>query len=242
MKPTASCILLSAGKGERMGAGEIPKQFIEFDNIPLIIHTMRVLDQCKRIDDLVVVMNPSYMEYAEELFSRYTFKKPVILVEGGLTRQKSTYNGLLALEEKNPEIVVIHEAVRPFIGEEMIDETIDQAVVHGAVDTAVKTTDTMIQVENGMIVGMPDRELLYNGLMPQTFRYDLIVEAHQAAIRDGFTQTTDDVRLVYRLGLPVKVVIDSYDNKKLTTQEDIELFNKIYYARNLKKEETSWAL
>lgn len=238
MKPTASCILLSAGKGERMGA-QLPKQFLEFDSIPLIIHTMNVLDACARIDDLVVVMNPDYMDYARDLFARYTFQKPVILVEGGVTRQRSTYNGLMALKEKNPRIVVIHEAVRPFIGEAMINETIDEAVIHGAVDTAVKTTDTMIQVENGMIVGMPDRDLLYNGLMPQTFQYQVIVDAHHAAMKDQFTQTTDDVRLVHRLGWPVKVVIDTYDNKKLTTQEDIELFEKIYNARSRKKEEKS---
>ncbi|QSX09296.1 2-C-methyl-D-erythritol 4-phosphate cytidylyltransferase [Alkalibacter rhizosphaerae] len=238
MKTTASCILLSAGKGERMG-GELPKQFIVFDGDPLIIHTMRVLDDCSRIDDLVVVMNPHYMDYARDLFSRYSFQKPVILTEGGETRQMSTYNGLMALKEKAPKIVVIHEAVRPFIGETMVNETIDEAVIHGAVDTAVKTTDTMLQVQDGMIIGMPDRDLLYNGLMPQTFQYDLIVQAHEKAMEDHFTQTTDDVRLVYRLGLPVKVVMDSYDNKKLTTQEDIELFEKIYNARNRKKEEKS---
>jgi 2-C-methyl-D-erythritol 4-phosphate cytidylyltransferase len=236
MKTTASCILLSAGKGERLG-DPLPKQFIVFDKDPLIIHTMGVLDACRRIDDIIVVMHPEYMDYARELFDRYTFQKPVSLVEGGDTRQQSTYHGLMALKEKHPHIVVIHEAVRPFIGEAMIHETIDQALIYGAVDTAVKTTDTMIQVQDGMITGMPDRDLLYNGLMPQTFQYDLIVAAHQAAMAENFTQTTDDVRLVYRLGHPVKVVLDSYDNKKLTTQEDIELFEKIYNARNRKKEE-----
>ncbi|MBF7096142.1 IspD/TarI family cytidylyltransferase [Alkalibacter mobilis] len=235
-KTTASCILLSAGKGERMGS-QIPKQFIEFDSVPLIIHTMRVIDACERIDDIVIVMNEEFMDYTRELISKYHFNKPVMVVQGAVTRQGSTYNGLMALKEKKPEVVVIHEAVRPFIGEDMINETIDEAMIHGAVDTAVKTTDTMIQVENGMIIGMPDRNLLYNGLMPQTFKYDLIVMAHDKAIEDNFTETTDDVRLVYRLGLPVKVVIDTYDNKKLTTQEDIELFKKIYYARNMKKEE-----
>lgn len=231
MKITASCLLLSAGNGQRMG-GDLPKQFIEFDGIPLIIHTLQVLDQCERLDDILVVMNPHYMDYARDLFARYSFKKPITLTEGGATRQSSTYKGLLALKTKAPTIVVIHEAVRPFIGEQIINETIEAALLYGAVDTAVKTTDTMIQVKEGMIVGMPDRESLHNGLMPQTFRYEVLLKAHEAALKENFTQATDDVRLVFRLGLPVKVVIDSYDNKKLTTQEDIELFKKIYHARN----------
>ncbi|NTW73153.1 MAG: 2-C-methyl-D-erythritol 4-phosphate cytidylyltransferase [Eubacteriaceae bacterium] len=228
-----SCILLSAGKGERMGS-EIPKQFIKFDGVPVIVHTLRVLDDCKRLDNIVIVMNEDYLEFTKSILKNYEFKKPIKLIKGGTKRQESTYNGLMSLKDFNPDVVVIHEAVRPFIEEEMIDETIDEAMKHGAVDVAVKTTDTMIQVVDGFITGMPDRNFLYNGLMPQTFKYEVIVDAHNKAIEDNFENTTDDVRLVHRLGWPVKVVVGSYDNKKLTTKEDIELFKKIYAARKLK--------
>ncbi|MFZ7119661.1 MAG: 2-C-methyl-D-erythritol 4-phosphate cytidylyltransferase [Eubacteriaceae bacterium] len=225
-----SCILLSAGKGLRMG-GELPKQFMEFDGIPVIIHTLKVIEKCKRIDNIVIVMNQDYIDYTYELIEKYNINKDIDIVKGGESRQGSTFNGLMALKDYNPDIVVIHEAVRPFIDEELINETIDEAVKHGAVDVGVKTTDTMIQVEDGFITGMPDRAILYNGLMPQTFKYDLIVFAHLKAKQDKFDETTDDVRLIYRLGYPVKVVLGSYDNKKLTTKEDIELFNKIYSTR-----------
>ncbi|MFZ7133047.1 MAG: 2-C-methyl-D-erythritol 4-phosphate cytidylyltransferase [Eubacteriales bacterium] len=227
-----SCILLSAGKGSRMG-GDIPKQFMKFDGIPVIIHTLKVLERCENIDNIIIVMNNEFITYTRELIEEYDILKVISIISGGETRQGSTFNGLMALKEYNPDIVIIHEAVRPFIDETLINETIYEAVKHGAVDVGVKTTDTMIQVENGFIIGMPNRAKLFNGLMPQTFQYKLIVEAHFKAKEDNFTETTDDVRLIHRLGLPVKVVVGSYDNKKLTTQEDIELFKKIYNSRAL---------
>lgn len=225
-----SCLLLAAGTGSRFG-GEIPKQFMKFDSMPVIIHTLKVLEGCQKINNIVIIMNKDFIEYTNELIAEYDIHKVLTIVPGGETRQGSTLNGLNALKEYDPEIVVIHEAVRPFIDEALVNETIEEAVKYGAVDVGVKTTDTMIQVEDGFITGMPDRTILYNGLMPQTFQYELIVMAHQKAMEDNFNETTDDVRLVHRLGLPVKVVTGSYDNKKLTTQEDIELFKKIYNSR-----------
>jgi 2-C-methyl-D-erythritol 4-phosphate cytidylyltransferase len=230
MKTT--CILLAAGKGLRFGS-ELPKQFIKFNDVPVIIHTLNVLDSCERIDNIIIVMNPSYINYMERLLKKYPINKPLKIIKGGETRQESTYNGIKVIEANGgSDIVVIHEGVRPFIDEELVNSTIEAAKEYGAVDVGVKTTDTMVQVKDGLIVSMPDRTTLYNGLMPQTFQYKILKEAHEKAIEDHFDATTDDVRLVHRLGLPVKIVEGSYVNKKLTTKEDVHFFEK-YFAEQL---------
>ncbi|WP_264847947.1 2-C-methyl-D-erythritol 4-phosphate cytidylyltransferase [Clostridium omnivorum] len=220
-------VLLAGGSGLRMNI-DLPKQFMTFNNKTIMEYTVDKFNKCSMIDEIVIVMNKQYISKAQEILNKVKFNKNVVVIEGGSSRQESTYMALKHLSNKNADIVVIHDVVRPFITEDIIKKSILEAADYGAVDVCVKATDTIVKEKDGFIDFIPRREELYNGQTPQVFKYSIIKKAHEAAINDNFTDTTDDVKLVLRIGQKVKIVEGSYDNIKLTTQSDIELFKKLF--------------
>ena len=125
------------------------------------------------------------------------------------------------------QFVAIHDAARPLVSPETIEEAIRQAKRCGAAAVAAKTTDTVLQVKDGFISSIPQRDALYNAQTPQVFRLDLIRKAHNAARREGLRNATDDVQLVLRLGKNIKLVEAPPENMKITTQRDLALASLI---------------
>lgn len=228
----STAILLAAGTGSRMQNEGIPKQFLEMLGDPIVVHTLTIFDTCKAIDRIVVVCHPDYLAEMNALVTARPYRTPITVIAGGQTRQDSVLCALTSLSDNPPDIVVIHDAVRPFISHEIIERSIEGAVELGAADVCVKTTDTIVEVEGDRVVGVLDRDRLYNGQTPQTFRFSVIRDAHHAAIAEQFTETTDDVKLVLRYGGAVKLVLGSYENIKLTTPFDIHLANLIHQQRS----------
>jgi 2-C-methyl-D-erythritol 4-phosphate cytidylyltransferase len=223
-------VLLAGGSGQRMQMDK-PKQFMEFDGKSIMEYTIEKFDTCEMIDEIVAVMNENYIDEAKNIIRNKCFNKNIHIISGGSTRQASSYEAIKFLKDKNAEIVVFHDMVRPFINHDIIEKSIEETKEHGAVDVCVKTTDTIIKNKDGFVDSIPDRSELYNGQTPQVFKYDIITKAHETALEEGFTNTTDDVKLVLRIGNKVKIVEGSYENIKLTTQSDIELFSKIISKR-----------
>lgn len=214
-------IVLAGGTGSRMGFG-FPKQFIEIDKLPIIIRTIKAFHKHTMINGIVVVIHPDYIEWIEQYKKEYGLDKIVAVIPGGETRQMSSYNALWAYNFTADDILLFHDAARPFINGEIISICINETIVNGATGVCVRTTDTIIEGdEQGFIKKMPDRKMLWNAQTPQGFRYSIIREAHEAARQRGFTQSTDDVRLVLDNGWRVKIVSGSYDNIKITNSEDI---------------------
>ena len=150
------------------------------------------------------------------------------MVEGGKERLYSVYNGLRKLYPQT-DIVVIHDGVRPFVSIKLIENSIAAAAKFKAVGVAVPVKDTIKVVGNGNIIKTtPKRENLWAMQTPQSFNYDLIMDAYEKALCDGF-YGTDDTVLVERMGLPVKVIEGAYENIKITTPEDI-IFAETFVA------------
>jgi 2-C-methyl-D-erythritol 4-phosphate cytidylyltransferase len=220
-------IIVGAGEGKRM-SGRGRKQFVKIGGKPIFAHTLDVFENSPAVDHMVVVVPRDSVDFArEEVVEEFGFKKVHAVVYGGETRQQSVYSGLKALKEKTGW-VLIHDAVRPLVTETLIQRVLDAARKANAAITAVPARDTVKQVESGQIVGTLDRRLLWLAQTPQCFRYDIIMDAHRKAAAEHL-QATDDASLVEKYGTRVTVAVGSYSNLKVTSPEDIPIFE--YFLR-----------
>ena len=220
-------VVLAGGIGSRMRT-DIPKQFLYIDKLPIIVRTLNVFQNHNKINGIIVVVYPEYIDKIKNYKTEYNLTKIVNVVAGGETRQISSYNGLCAWNYEYDDIIIFHDAVRPFLTDKIINDCINGVSETGAASVCVKTTDTIVESSgNGTIVSMPDRTNLRNAQTPQAFRYKLILDAHENAKKNNFTQSTDDVRLVLNLGHSVKIVEGSYENIKITNAEDMILAEAI---------------
>jgi 2-C-methyl-D-erythritol 4-phosphate cytidylyltransferase len=224
-------IIPAAGSGIRFG-GQIPKQFIEIAGAPIIIHTLRRFDKCEEIGAIVVALRREEIESFELALGAHEIRKPVRLVAGGAERSDSILNALGAAKEFQPEIVVVHDAVRPFVTPERISAVIARAIEIGAAILAQPATDTIKEVEDGLIRRTLDRRRIWRAQTPQAFRYELLIRANEDARAANLpaVMATDDSFLVERLGAPVAIVEGLAKNIKITTPEDLALAEKLLSA------------
>jgi 2-C-methyl-D-erythritol 4-phosphate cytidylyltransferase len=159
------------------------------------------------------------------------------MVPGGGTRQASSAAGVASLGEC--EIVVVQDGVRPFTAPRLVMEAVETARRVGAANVCVRTLDTIVEAQDGLIRSIPDRAHLYNGPAPQAFRHGVLVEAHRRAAADGMRDATDDAQLVLRTGGRVGIVEGSYANFKITTYEDFLFATALIEQRGL-PEEPGW--
>jgi len=222
-------IVPAAGSGNRMGR-ELSKQYLALGGMPLLVHTLNVFERCPLVDALLVVVPPSDVEAVRtEMLPRWSLKKLAGVIPGGKERQDSVRAGIEALERET-ELVVIHDAVRPFITVELIENCIRAAAEEGAATVGVPVKDTVKEVgADGRVMRTCDRNLLWLTQTPQAFRRDIIENAHRAAVRDGY-RGTDDTSLVERLGIAVRMIRGDYGNIKITTPEDLVIAEALLAA------------
>ncbi|MFW6158228.1 MAG: 2-C-methyl-D-erythritol 4-phosphate cytidylyltransferase [Planctomycetota bacterium] len=214
-------VVPAAGNSTRMGGGP-RKPLIELNGRTILCHTLRRFRHIPGIEQVVVVAHPDDLDelrgrHWEELRELGTTD----LVAGGGRRQDSVARGLAALRPEI-ELVLIHDAVRPFVPRRAIDASIRAAAEHGAAIVAMPVPDTVKSVHRRTAAQTVPRERLWGAQTPQVFRAELIRGALEAAAGDGF-EATDDAQLVERLGAEVKVVRGSYTNFKITTPEHLRL-------------------
>jgi 2-C-methyl-D-erythritol 4-phosphate cytidylyltransferase len=218
-------ILPAAGLGTRM-AGPQPKQFLELDGIPILIHSLRAFAAVERVKAIYVAVRKTEMERVQAQVAEYGFADRVHVVEGGDKRQESVAHALDALPAGDEDIVLVHDAVRPLIDAATIERTIDAVAEHGAAIVGVPAVDTIKQVERtahgALITATIPREFIVLAQTPQGFRYGLLKSAFAEAVADGFVGT-DEASLVERAGHPVAVVHGSQVNLKITQPGDLEL-------------------
>jgi 2-C-methyl-D-erythritol 4-phosphate cytidylyltransferase len=214
----ASAIVLAGGKGSRCSGSLVPKQFLQLRGKAILAYVLETYQNLAAIDDITLVINQQYEQLYYDIIDTYRLFKVRRVVPGGSTRQASSAAGLSSTPAC--EIVVVQDGVRPFTSPQVVLEAVEVARNVGAANVVVRTLDTIVRCQDGLIVGIPDRAELYNGQAPQAFRYDVLIEAHRAAIADGVTDATDDAQLVLRTGGAVGVVEGSYANFKITTYED----------------------
>ncbi len=221
-----SAVIVAAGRGIRMGT-EINKQYIEIYGKQVLARTIQAFEDYEGVDEIILSVNGQDIIYCkQDIVERYGFKKVKTLVAGGSSRQESVYNGLKEVS-RSCGIVLVHDGARPFLDERCIRDSIETAREHGAACLAVPVKDTVKTGDDeGFIKKTLERHTLWSIQTPQTFGYELAMEAHTKAIQDGF-EGTDDSVLAERLGVRVKLVMGSYNNIKITTREDIAMAEAI---------------
>ena len=175
-------VILAAGSGTRMGNASAPKQFLTIYNKPIVVHTIEQFEMHFDIDEIVVVTKKDYMEEMKVWIRQYDLSKVHHVVEGGDSRQKSVFNGLSVVKTfaQDNDIVLIHDSARPLVNARIISDNIEGALRYGAVDTVVPSADTIIHSMNGeKINDVPVRKELFLGQTPQSFRFDVIWNAHE---------------------------------------------------------------
>ncbi len=218
-------VIVAAGKGTRMGAG-INKQFLIIKDKPILYYTLKIFEGCDSIDEIVLVTAKKEIEYCKsDIVERYNIRKVSNIVEGGLERQQSVYNGLKACNDC--EIVLIHDGARPFVDSRIINEGIDYAKRYGACTCGVQPKDTIkLKAEDGFSDSTLDRDTLFSVQTPQSFKYNLIVNCHENAFKENI-KATDDTSIVEYCGHKVFLYEGSYNNIKITTPEDLVIGEKI---------------
>ena len=209
----------------------IPKQFLMLGDVPLLLHSLQVFERAGSISQIILVVPKDERERTlSEIIERYGIKKVVKIVAGGATRQESVYHGL---QETDPEaeVVVVHDAVRPFVTEDLIERSIEAAQTSGGAIVAVPMKETVKQVgPDGHILHTVDRAQLWLAQTPQTFRRGLLLEGYRKAEYDGF-HATDEAAVMERLGQKVAIVPGRWDNIKITTPEDFQMAEAILAGR-----------
>lgn len=217
-----SGILLMGGCGKRFGSG-LPKQFHRLSGKKVYEHTLERFVNSRLFDEIILVCPEEWMgEVPSE--SDCAIK----VVKGGATRQESSYLGLLACDERT-DVVVIHDAVRPFVSQEILIANVEKALEHGAVDTCITSTDTIVHSPSGKkIAHIPARSEYFRGQTPQSFQYPLILEAHRRALSIGLLNSSDDCKLVVDMGKEVYLVEGAEKNIKITTELDLFLAEQLF--------------
>jgi 2-C-methyl-D-erythritol 4-phosphate cytidylyltransferase len=218
-------IIPAAGAGTRMG-GPTPKQFLGIPTRPILLATVTHFARHRSVDRIIVVAPAASVARAERLLRRLDAGTAIRVVAGGRERQDSVALGLHALGSPCAPIIVVHDAVRPFITAALIDLVAAAAFQHGAAICALPVRETVKRVRDGFVEATVDRALLWSVQTPQAFRAELLREAHDKARRDAF-RGTDDAMLVERLGHRVRVVPGLEQNLKITTPADLRTARRL---------------
>lgn len=206
-----------------MGA-RVRKQYLALEGSPVLSHTLGVFDRSPDIHHIYLVVPEGDMVFCRQVvLPPAALKKPLTLVTGGVARQDSVWNGIMAVGELDG-VVAIHDGVRPFVTQDQLAACIRGALLHGACILGIPATDTLkIVTADGVISGTLDRGNIWLAQTPQVFQYDLIRKAHVQARKEGFTGTDDAMLVENLLGTRINILPGSRNNIKITTPEDLLL-------------------
>lgn len=218
-------IIAAAGAGTRMASDRL-KQFLLLAGTPVIIHTLKVFEQCENIHEVIVVLPAAESAGFLSLATKFGLRKITRVVPGGMTRADSVKRGLLAIRAATAEIVAVHDGVRPFVTVDEIEATVAAAQSDGAAILVAPVTDTIKQVNDRRVEKTLDRGGLRRALTPQCFRYELLCDAYKVADVNN-PLLTDESALVEQLGHPISVIEGSPRNIKITTAEDLAIAEAI---------------
>ena len=215
-------IIPAAGKGKRLSGGQ-SKQLLELDGKPILLHTVEHFQSSSEIDLIVVTADSENIEKIKNLIQMHSLSKVKHVVLGGAERQDSVFEGLRVLQSEEVDLVIVHDAVRPFVTQKQIHSVLRAASEVGAAIVAVPPKDTIkISQGNSYVQTTLPRENLWIVQTPQAFQFPLLYNSHEKAHLDGY-RGTDDASIVEWFGGKVQIVEGSYDNIKITTPSDLEL-------------------
>ncbi|MEK6891670.1 MAG: 2-C-methyl-D-erythritol 4-phosphate cytidylyltransferase [Nanoarchaeota archaeon] len=224
-------IIVAAGKAKRMNSTQ-NKIFLPLLNKPMLYYTLKVFQDCNKVNEIIIVAQKNDFKKINEIKNQNNFTKIKNIVEGGKERQDSVYNGLISIKNaKNDDIVVVHNGSNPLIKESEIISCINSAKKYGAAVSCFKLKDTIKKINNNFVEKTIDRNNVYQMQTPQAINYNLFIKGFNN-IKKNKLKVTDDVSVVEALNEKVKIVECSYENVKITTQDDLKIAEGILMKRN----------
>ena len=225
-------IILASGTGSRTGL-DLPKQFYKVAGKTVIEHTLDTFVKCDDIDEIIIVSHPDHIARVQDIIIKNNYRKITRVLAGGSTRRESSYIGISAIKEADAK-VLLHDAVRPFLSNDIIKECIKKLDQYKSVDVAIDSPDTLIQVDdNNIIKTIPQRKYIKRGQTPQAFDLRTIRAAHELANQDSDVNVTDDCGLVLKYNLCDTYVVKGDDfNHKITYPIDVAIADKLFQLKS----------
>jgi len=218
-------IIPAGGKGIRSGIAA-PKQYLKFNDKELIIYTLGIFQQNEMIDEIIISVEGNYINLLNDLKEKYNLSKISKVVEGGITRQDSVYNALKSLTAAAAaDLIAVHDAARPLLPQKVLTDAVKTAKQKGNALVCIKAKDTLIK-GNKLVELYLVRDEMYYVQTPQIFSYSILMKAMKNAYENNFIGT-DESTLVRQIGEKVNIVEGSVFNFKITTADDIEMFERL---------------
>lgn len=230
-------VIIAGGCGRRMGQ-DIPKQFLNVEDKPVIVYTMEVFQRHPSIDGIIVVCVKGWEEVVRAYAKQFNVTKLIDIVNGGECGQASIKNGIMRAKESynDADIVLIHDAIRPMVSEKVISENIEKCMLYGNASAFIPCADPVLQSDNEIeAIAYINRDEVKRVQTPQSFRLGDILLAHKEAEKRGITNSVTSSTLYIELGKKIYFSTGSEKNIKLTTPEDFEIFKAL-----LKSERINW--
>ncbi len=226
-----AALIVAAGRGTRAGSPDLPKQYVDLAGRPLLHRTLQPFVDHPAVTDIQVVIHPDDADHYAACMSAHT-PKLALPVDGGATRQASVRLGLKALQATAPDIVLIHDAARPFVDGALIDRLLAALETYSGAIAALPATDTLKRARPGgtIIAETLDRSDVWRAVTPQAFRYQSIAAAHRAAAQAGRNDFTDDAAVAEFAGIDVALVASSPLNIKITSPGDFALAERLLHS------------
>ena len=221
-------VIFAGGVGSRMKTSSgVPKQFLEIGGIPILVHTLKNFEDTMGIDAIIVVMLEQYIGYTEKLVEDFNLNKVKKVVAGGKTGQESIYAGLKAAKDLENElsgdrsIVLIHDGVRPFVEDGLIEKNIESVEKYGSAISCVPSKETVVRIDEDKNIGeVIDRSTVWLARAPQSFYLDDILAEHEKARENGRNDIIDSCTMMVDAGKKLHIVETISENIKITTPED----------------------
>lgn len=225
--------ILAGGIGSRMGNVPLPKQFLELDSKPILVHTLEKFLLTKEFDKVYIATPQKWVAHTKDTLMKHNINDNRIeIIAGGKDRNESIMNIISSIDEKkkitNEDVIITHDAVRPFLTRRIIKENIDKVLLYGAVDTVISATDTIITSEDGEnIESVPVRSNMYQGQTPQSFNINLLRQYYNNLSEQDKNNLTDACKILVVSNQKVKLVYGELYNIKITTPYDLKVANSI---------------
>lgn len=223
------CVVLSGGVGNRMSS-DIPKQYMTVNGRPILIHTIQSIQQCSNVNKIIIVAHPDYHTHITNWIKEFQIQTEVYLTENGDSRQESILQGLkkcMQISKNEKDVVIIHDAVRPFISVELIDRCLDALTDHDGALPVIPVKDTLYYSENGnQITDLLNRDKIYAGQAPEAFLLQKYYRINENLTKSELECIRGTTEIAFRHNFDIALVAGEEANFKITTPEDFELYKE----------------
>lgn len=225
--------ILAGGQGTRMGNVPMPKQFLLLNDKPIIVHTLEKFVLNPKFNKIIIASPKEWINYTRDVLKKFELELPnVFVIEGGSERNDTIMSIIDFINQEDgideDDVLLTHDAVRPFLTHRIIEENIEMGIEHGSVDTVIEAIDTIVESEDGEFISdIPKRDIMYQGQTPQTFHIKTLQSLYNGLSEDEKNILTDACKIFSMKGEKVKLVKGEIFNIKITTPYDLNVANSI---------------